>query len=700
VVRSVGVNLYLPREYRMTRHSSLLFRAYGILPLFILALELGVSLAAHAQQVHELSSASQAAAPASQGFTFQRAKVYDSGGQLATTVVVSDVNGDGRPDLLVLNNNGESGSGDGSVGVLLGTANGSFRQAGIYDAGGVYSIGMAVGDVNSDGKPDLVVASWVCPGNSMCMGVLLGNGNGTFKPAVLYPLVGRQSFSGPGLFIPVMIADINGDGMPDLVAVSQTDQNYGDGLVGVLLGNGDGTFKPVVTYDTGGFSSFSAILQDLNGDGKPDVVVLNCGPHGSTDCSHNGTIGVLIGNGDGTFQEVKTYDSGGLGGTTALVVADVNGDGKPDILVGNSCPGNCTVNGSFGVLLGKGDGTFQPTVTYTLTGVGGVQDIVVADLNGDGKPDLTIVDSGIDTWLNKGDGTFQFTASYPTTGNTRQVLVTDLDGDGKLDFVDINITSGTADARLGNGDGTFQSLQTFNLGGSQISWGTIADVNGDGRPDLISANWCRPSCPSEEGSVGVLLNIALFPDSTSTTLVSSLNPSLYGQRVALTATVTNTGGIAPTGQVHFAYSGVTLGAATLDSDGVAILTRSSLNADLYPLTATYAGDANNLASTSAIVNQVVQKTTTTATLSSSLNPSTVGQSVTFKAQIKSPTVPAKGPVTFLAGKTLLGTGQLAAGKATLTTSSLPAGSTVVTVIYNGDSNIEGSSASVTQVVQP
>jgi hypothetical protein len=517
---------------------------------------------------------------------------------------------------------------------------------------------------------------------------------------VTYPLGGHEDFSGPGLFIPVMIADINGDGIPDLVAINQTDQNNGDGLVNLLLGNGDGTFKPVVAYGSGGIGSFAGVLQDVNGDGKPDVVVLNCSPHGSTDCSHNATIGVLIGNGNGTFQDVKTYDSGGLGGTTALAVADVNGDGKPDILVGNNCPGNCTGIGSFGVLLGKGDGTFQSRVLYPLAGVGGVEDIVVADLNGDGKPDLVIDGDGIETWLNKGNGTFQFSAGYPTTGNTSQVLVTDLDGDGKLDFVDINITSGTADARLGNGDGTFQSLRTFKLGGSGISWGTIADINGDGRPDLISANWCSPPCLSEEGSVGVLLNIALLPDSTSTTLVSSLNPSFYGQRVALTATVTNTGGTAPTGQVHFAYSGVTLGAATLDSNGVATLIRSSLNADPYPLTATYAGDANNLASPSAIVNQVVQQTTTTATLSSSLNPSTVGQSVTFMAQIKSPTVTAKGPVTFLAGKTLLGTGQLAAGKASLTTSSLPAGSTAVKVIYNGDSNIKGGSASVTQVVHP
>src|SRR4029077_4906911 len=124
---------------------------------------------------------------------------------------------------------------------------------------------------------------------------------------------------------------------------------------------------------------------------------------------------------------------------------------------------------------------------------------VVDDINGDGKPDLALVGGGVEVWLNKGEGTFRFVSSYPA--GTRQVFLTDLDGDAKLDLVDINITSNTADARLGNGDGTFQSSQTSQLGGTQMSWGTIADVNGDGRPDLISANWCSLSCRTEEGSV-------------------------------------------------------------------------------------------------------------------------------------------------------------------------------------------------------
>jgi hypothetical protein len=137
----------------------------------------------------------------------------------------------------------------------------------------------------------------------------------------------------------------------------------------------------------------------------------------------------------------------------------------------------------------------------------------------------------------------------------------------------------------------------------------------------------------------------------------------------------------------------------LNASGVAALTKSSLNADVFPLKAVYSGDANNQASTSAVLNQVVTQTASAATLTSSPNPSTHGQAVTFTATITSPTVTAKGPVTFTAGKTMLGTAQLSSGKAKLTISSLAVGSTKVTATYYGDSNIAKSSASVTQTVQ-
>ena len=124
------------------------------------------------------------------------------------------------------------------------------------------------------------------------MGVLLGNGDGTFQAAVTYGTGGIYADS-------VAVADVNGDGKLDLVA-----ENYGSNNVGVLLGNGDGTFQTAVTYGSGGAYPYSVAVADVNGDGKPDIVVANSG---------SSNVGVLLGNGDGTFQTAVAYGSGGSG---------------------------------------------------------------------------------------------------------------------------------------------------------------------------------------------------------------------------------------------------------------------------------------------------------------------------------------------------------------------------------------------------
>jgi len=186
---------------------------------------------------------------------------------------------------------------------------------------------------------------------------------------------------------------------------------------------------------------------------------------------------------------------------------------------------------------------------------------------------------------------------------------------------------------------------------------------------------------------------------TSTTMVSSLNPSIYGQTVTWTALVTSSGPITPTGIVRFKWNGYQIGSATLNSAGVATLTKWNLNADLYPLTAVYVGDMTNQGSASAMVNQVVTQATSTAALTSSQNPSAQGQATTFTARISSPAIIPTGPVTFTSGTTVLGTAQLGNGKATLTISSLALGSTRVTATYYGNSNIAKSSAWLTQTVK-
>jgi hypothetical protein len=199
-----------------------------------------------------------------------------------------------------------------------------------------------------------------------------------------------------------------------------------------------------------------------------------------------------------------------------------------------------------------------------------------------------------------------------------------------------------------------------------------------------------------DGVLDVLLNHTRW--QTSTLLTSSLNPSIYGQAVTWTATVTSFGAITPIGTVKFTRNGDIIGWIRLNSGGVATLTRSNLNDGSYPLTALYSGSTTNLGSASAVLNQVVQPTTSAATISSSPNPSTQGQAVTFTPVITSPTVIPKGSVTFTARKTVLGTAQLSNGKARLTISSLPLGRTKIIVTYSRSPNIAGSSASVIQAV--
>jgi len=542
---------------------------------------------------------------------------------------VADVNRDGKPDVVVANILG------GPLGILLGNGDGTFQPA--FGVGSA-AFSVAVADLNGDGKPDLVVTTL-----TSTVGVLLGNGDGSFGPEVPYDSGGFVSTS-------VAIADVNDDGKPDLVVTNEEGEVFG-GLVDVLLGNGDGTFQPAVTYASGGGDAWSIAVVDVNGDGKPDLVVANvCS---QTSCSTHGVVTVLLGNGNGTFQTAATYDSGGFQ-AFSVAVADVNGDGKLDVAVVNVASDNV------GMLLGNGNGTFQSAVTYAPGGTlgNGPQSVALADVNDDGKPDLLIANCASSAFRSCG------------------------------------ATHGLAGVLLGNGDGTLQPALTFGSGGFSAWAVATADVNGDGKPDLLIANYCGATYCTN-GSVGVMLAANL----TTTSLISSLNPSIYGQKVTWAATVAPSGSITPTGKVKFTWGRFTIGSAMLDGNGVATLTKSNLNADSYPLTAVYAGDTNNLGSTSEVLNQVVLQATSTATLTSSLNPSTEGQPVTFTAKISSPTVTPKGPVTFTAGKTVLGTAQLSGGKATLTISSLAVGSTKITVTYDGNSNVAQSSTSVTQTVQ-
>ena len=646
---------------------------------------------------------------------FAPAVAYGSGGLEALSTAAGDFNGDGKPDLVVLN------GGSTTVGVLLGNGDGTFQAVVTYGSGGVYPQSVAVADVNGDGKPDLVVAGGCGSSNCGNVGVLLGNGDGTFQAVVTY-------FSGALSAESVAVADVNRDGKPDLVVANYclNSNVCAGGAVGVLLGNGDGTFQAAVNYDSGGSWATSVAVADVNGDGKPDVVVTNIGSPA--------TVGVLLGNGDGTFHAAMTYGSGGSS-PYFVAVADVNGDGKRDLVVSNCGCSNVLV-GSVSVLLGNGDGTFHAAVTY---GSGGVEAFSVAlgDFNGDGKPDVAVaneVSNTVGVLLGNGDGTFQTAVTYGSGGvQAYSVAVGDFNGDGKPDVAVANvqstvgvllnissfpitttITSSSNPSNFGQsvmftatvtpkGSGTPTGTVTFSdgatiLGTSPLNGGTTTVSTAALTVGLHSIN-ASYSGDANFSSSSASLNQTVNPASTTLTLGSSANPSGFGQPVIFTATITTQSGGQASGTVTFTDGNTTLGSVALNGN-VANLTTSGLAIGTHSITALYSGDANHAASTSALLTQTVKAATTTTTLASSTNPSMLGSSVMFTATVTtSASTTTTGTVTFMDGATTLGTGTLSGGVATYTTSSLAVGQHSMTAVYSGDTNNAGSTSSVlTQTV--
>src|ERR1700728_736603 len=642
--------------------------------------------------------------------TFQTAVVYPSSGNSSQGIAAADLNGDGKLDVAIANScNNNSDCSSGSVSVFLGNGNGTFQTAVQYPSGGLYTQSVALGDLNGDGKLD-IVATNQCQSNSNCengnsTSVLLGNGDGTFQLNASYA-AGSSNFDeleGPSLST-VSLADTNGDGKLDVLVTNSCsggDFECGSGAVNVLLGYGDGTLQAGIIYSAPG-SANGLATGDVNGDGKPDLVIANeC----NTDCSA-GTVSILLNNGDGTFQTGNTYPSGGQY-TLWAATGDVNGDGKADIVLSNQCgvPNVCTTS-SVSVLLGNGDGTFQPATSYSLTSNDG-ESIVLGDVNGDGKLDIVVVlqcadntcsGGAVNVLLGNGDGTFQPAVAYSSAGvYAVGGAIGDVNGDGKADIVLINdcndnntCANGTAAVLLGNGDGTFQPAVLYSTGGQSANSMQLADINGDGKLDIVAENRCASNSNCSTGSLVVLLGNG---DGTfQTGIATVMNSQFFFSQTLVVADFNGDQ------KLDVAFGGADtflLG----NGDGTFQAPMSLGTSGNSTVVADFNGDGRpDLAIGGVTILLNISdgfKVLTTTAVNSSSNPSSFGQSVTFTATV-TPQVPGNptGTVTFTDGATQLGQVTLADGVAAYTTSALGIGSHSITASYSGDSN-DGVSTSTT-----
>jgi hypothetical protein len=396
----------------------------------------------------------------------------------------------------------------------------------------------------------------------------------------------------------------------------------------------------------------------------------------------------MLNNGDGTFAKATPLlDSKG-----PSYLADMNGDGILDVVTGA------------GIMLNNGDGTFQPPNQAV---VAGAISITAADVNNDGVMDVVAaVPTGVSVQVGNGDGTLQPARIYTTGGkNPVWVSVADFNGDNRPDLAVVNECSAlvkgacgtTANIGVlpGNGDGTFGVAVAFNTGGDLGTSIAAADLDLDGKVDLVATNACTSGTSCTLGSLGVLINT--FLSTTTVKLTFTPSSALPGQTVTLTA-VYGGGSIIPDGSIVLFFDNGNLLDAPSTVNGVATTNQTFDTTGTHVITVEYDGDTYHSAKTvtkSEIINHFPSITTVT----SNPNPSTFGQSVTMTATVTSAAVGGPtGTVIFSSNGKSLKVVTLVGGVATYSTTTLAVGADAITAKYYGDSLTATSTGATTQTV--
>jgi len=656
------------------------------------------------------------------GGTYRLGSTISLPGLFPTQIVAADFNGDGKMDLAVLNTCGAAPGlcfpqaapqGPGTVTILLGNGDGTFTVSPATLTAGNVPWAMAAADLNGDGFIDLVVANQT--GKNLT--IFMGNGDGTFTLTNSSPATGNDPSA-------IAIGDFNGDGNLDLAVTNQNDNT-----VSVLLNQNCASFPPMlcafapaaVSPAVGG-GPLAIATADMNADGILDLVVVN---------SSGNSVSVLLGDGTGAFSAVvpqgqPDFSTGAA--PQAVVIADFNQDGRLDIVTGNASGSfsylrqaavaqlSLTTSNPtpfYGMFLSFTANVIPPfgqaTPTGTVTFFDGATPVGTVSLSGyQAYFQYTGLNAGSHqvTAVYNGDSNFLSVTSNAVseTVTQAQTTITLTSNVSMVTYVQpFTLTATIQPENTGTATGTvtfFDTSSSTSLGSATLANNvaqlTLSQVTPGAH--VITARYQGDSNFTGSGSATYTETITQAPTTTSVT--SSPNPITLGQTTTLTATIQPGTGNTATGAVVFLDNSTPLGFANV-SNNSASLAVTSLSVGTHAITAQYTGDTNFSGSTSAPIPETVNPGAATVNLAAGLNPSVYGQATTVTGSVQGSSISAipTGTLTFMDGSANLGIAPLSNGSAQFTLPILSVGPHAISAKYGGDANYQaGTSLQITQNV--